>query len=308
MLHGLMRVLGLLQANGIEAVPFKGLPLAVQAYGDIALRHACDIDILVRPGQLERAANVLMAGGYIARRHALPAAVAKSWLARKSTCSFRSPSGHLIDLADGVDCKGFPCRITSDWLWEALETVSLEGQPVPALAAGKLLLVLCAHGARHMWCRPVWIADVAGLIARQPMDWPWILERAHVLGLRRMLILGLELGREVLGVAPPPEVDRAMAADGAVRSLAAQVHGDLLTDGGIPPDSDFHCLRFHLLVRQRFHLLVRERLRDRMRHIWKLGFVPSIGDWKALPLPPTLTPLYYLFRPFRLTAKLLRRR
>ena len=52
----LIRILKLLEDQGIRAVPFKGVALAECVYGDIALRPRGDIDILVRKGDAVRVA------------------------------------------------------------------------------------------------------------------------------------------------------------------------------------------------------------------------------------------------------------
>ena len=45
----LLRLLQLLAAHGIEAVPYKGPALALTLYNNLALRQFTDLDILVRP-------------------------------------------------------------------------------------------------------------------------------------------------------------------------------------------------------------------------------------------------------------------
>ena len=44
---------------------------------------------------------------------------------------------------------------------------------------------------------------------------------------------------------------------------------------------------------------MRERWSDRARYVLAMGR-PTIRDWRYLPLPEPLAPLYYLVRPARL--------
>src|SRR5215469_9116229 len=44
----LLRVLELLQRNGVDVIPFKGPILGMQLYGDLVLRQSCDIDVIIR--------------------------------------------------------------------------------------------------------------------------------------------------------------------------------------------------------------------------------------------------------------------
>jgi hypothetical protein len=49
----LVRLHQLFQENGLAFLPLKGSVLALQIYGNLALRHAGDLDLLVEPGQVE---------------------------------------------------------------------------------------------------------------------------------------------------------------------------------------------------------------------------------------------------------------
>ncbi len=53
-----------LGGSGIEAVPYKGPMLAVQAYGDIGLREFMDLDILVRHREIPKITEVMRENGY----------------------------------------------------------------------------------------------------------------------------------------------------------------------------------------------------------------------------------------------------
>ena len=53
----LLKILQLLEANGISAVAFKGPTLAVIAYGNLALREFCDLDVLVKEKDFQRLGN-----------------------------------------------------------------------------------------------------------------------------------------------------------------------------------------------------------------------------------------------------------
>jgi hypothetical protein len=53
-----------LAALGIPALPLKGPSLAARVHGDVGLRSAGDVDLLVAPADLRRAVGVLCAEGY----------------------------------------------------------------------------------------------------------------------------------------------------------------------------------------------------------------------------------------------------
>ena len=59
----LVRLVALLEQAGIPAIPFKGVALAARAYGDLALRDAGDIDLLVHRRDVVRAVGLLESTG-----------------------------------------------------------------------------------------------------------------------------------------------------------------------------------------------------------------------------------------------------
>jgi len=54
-----------LERESIESVPLKGPWLARDLYGDVGVRPATDVDLLVRGTQLDRARDVLVRAGYL---------------------------------------------------------------------------------------------------------------------------------------------------------------------------------------------------------------------------------------------------
>ncbi|MGH9559909.1 MAG: nucleotidyltransferase family protein, partial [Terracidiphilus sp.] len=60
----LIRILDALAAAGIQAIPYKGPVLAVQAYGDIALREFEDIDLVLRQRDIAAANKELIRLGF----------------------------------------------------------------------------------------------------------------------------------------------------------------------------------------------------------------------------------------------------
>ena len=290
----LCEIVDLFAAKGIRALPFKGPVMALQAYGDIALRQFDDLDFLLPQDQIIRGMDTLVAGGFkplvalsIAEREAH---VRAGW-----GCGLVSPGGDFhVELDASVAPGHFAFRLPPHLLWERTASVAIHGRTVPTLATEPLILLLCAHGAKHVWDRPTWIADLAGLIRRQPdIAWPHVLHAARHAGAARMLELGLLLARDVLRVHLPDPVAAVMDADREAGRLCAEVDEQMRLYPGVPYTAG---------AELRFHLRARERLRDRLRYLFTLAATPSYSDWKALPLPAGLFPLYYLIRPLRLTG------
>jgi len=62
----LFRILERFASEGIATLVIKGPVLAVQAYGDPAIRSYGDLDLLVRQADIRRATELMSAAGYAA--------------------------------------------------------------------------------------------------------------------------------------------------------------------------------------------------------------------------------------------------
>ena len=62
----LLKVLGWFQAEGIEAIPFKGAALARIVYGDVSYRQFDDLDVLVHAEDVAAVSELLQSRGYSA--------------------------------------------------------------------------------------------------------------------------------------------------------------------------------------------------------------------------------------------------
>lgn len=296
----LKKVLGLFGAHGIPALPFKGPMLAAYAYGDVALRQYGDLDLLVPRSELDRAVDLLQARGYnpvepmTTRQH-------RAHMRRKSQLGFSDPAGpFVIELhwrfappsrADEPDPQAVFARQTR---------CLVEGESLPSLAPDDLLLYLCLHGALHLWARLGHICDVAQLLAvRDKWNWLELFRRADRADLRRILLLGLALARDVLEVELPLEVTRSIASDKSIEALCVEAKGRLFEAQATAPG---------LAEVGPFLLRLRTRRQSRALAILEVLFVPSRADWKFVRLPDWLFPLYYLVRPYRLVFDALSKR
>lgn len=278
----LLRLLGLLDANGIRAIPIKGPVLAASAYGDVALREFCDLDVLVHRRDLRRARRLLTAQGYGSYRWNLE----------------HPDSGLTVELHRWDFTKRDPAGPSgrpegSD----RLPTVLLLDSAVPSLPPEDMLLVLCTHGSKHCWDRLSLVCDLAQFISTQPeTDWTAVLERATRTGSRRRLLWGLLLEWDMLGVPVPREVSVSAAADSRLMPLVAEARRRILCAQPAAFGND---------ERWSTHLRMMERRRDRMRFCLGLlleGIRPNRTDRIVVPLPRCLHVLYYLIHPIRVAA------
>lgn len=96
----LIRIVECLAALGIEVMPYKGVALAELAYGDIALRHAGDIDLLIRSRDFARTRDAVRELGYTPHL-ALSAAEERAYLKSGYECAFDGAAGPNL-----LECSG----------------------------------------------------------------------------------------------------------------------------------------------------------------------------------------------------------
>jgi hypothetical protein len=295
----LLGMLGALEGAGIAAIPYKGPVLAAQAHGNVSLRQFRDLDILVAPGEVDRAEAVLAARGY---RHATPPTEIERRMLRRVSCEFElvRDDGTMVELHWQLFGHYFALPLDLGGMRARLVPVPLGGRMVRTFALEDLLLILCAHGGDHSWERLEWIADVAAIVARHPdLDWEALIARARRAGAVRLVLLGLLLASDLLGAPVPGRVLARARGDRRVTEGAAAVRAALFDEA--------------LAIRRAerpvyvFNLALRERWRDRAHYWLSRGFVPTVEDVAFVALPERLLPLYYLLRPLRLLGLLGRR-
>jgi len=223
----LLRILRLLDAQGIRAVPLKGPALAQSLYGDLALREFCDLDVLVQETDLRKARELLEAQGYHLDASLDPRGEA-AHIRNEQDYPFRHPAkGILIELHWRFAPRWFAFPLAPSQVWPRLQPMHLAGREVPSFCPEHLFLFLAAHGAKHRWCALKWLCDLAQLIHRHPrLDWEWIVDQARRSHAVRVLLLGIHLAAQ-LGAPVPPELKERAQRDPKVQALAAGVWRDI---------------------------------------------------------------------------------
>jgi hypothetical protein len=294
MKQNLAKVMNALQIAGIEALTYKGPILANEAYDDPSVRQFDDLDILVRKRDLLRAKHVIESMGY-GEILGLPRNIEDSVFRPSKPYILRHHDGsHDIDLSCHILHDYFSFQFPTSALWGHTSTVSLDGHVIRTLPIESLFLFLCLHGAKHLWSRPAWVADVAGLLVRKAdeMKWERVWHLAKAGDAIRILKLGVGLAEQTYRVPVPADLRRHLIADPTVETLLQSIQEQRRTRVGLPDNDDLERLATHLALRQ--------RLRSRIRYLILRGTTPSYNDWRTLRLPTLLYPLYYPFRLLRL--------
>jgi hypothetical protein len=285
------------EEESIPALPFKGPVLALQLYGDVALREFGDLDILVRARDVLRARDLVEAIGYESNYPLSPRWERKLLEdPRHYSFSHRHPgSGFKLELHWKTDCRLFAVPGGGDPWWEQLPLAEFEGTSVRSLAPEELLYGTCMHATRHRWASLGWLCDLAELIRRRPgLDWQKVFDLASGQGTLRMLLLGLELAHRLLEAPIPTLVQSWIAADPGVPAMAGRVIRGLGVTSD--PAPSFAGSIPYELAWFRFWPAW-------MGYILKHTLLPNMADWSRWDLPPALSFLYYPLHFVRLFSK-----
>src|SRR5712691_9781611 len=216
----LFRILDRFTSQGIGALVVKGPVLAVQAYGDPAMRSYGDLDLLVRQRDIRRATELMIAAGYEA---AVPLSAIDAGKIPGQYLFFRADSKLIVELHNDLTLRYFPRRLPLKAFFARQIRVPLDAHEAPALSVEDELVLISIHGAKHFWERLMWIADVAALVSRQTsIDWQRVADSAQAVGAERMLHTGLRLASDLLRAQLPGKVQATMQADAVAAWLAEQ--------------------------------------------------------------------------------------
>jgi hypothetical protein len=296
MMQELLRLSRWFSEAGVPLITFKGLHLAHRYYGNLALRHFSDIDVLVPPEQLPEAWAVLQRHGYTCRG-GLTAGEARACAQAHLGREFVTGDGSVtVEVHGQLLNRALTFRLDADAVWDRATPNAMGSAGLYELAPSDLLLYLCAHGAKHHWSRLLWASDVARVLYRHPdLDWNATRQRARTIGSLRTLLLGVALAQRWFGVAMPEGAERDIQADASVAVLVRDVEAHWLgTEDGLYRPPGWKTLRFTLRTRQ--------RLRDNwamMAHYARLAVTPTAND-RAFAGDAAPRPVLYLLRPVRL--------
>jgi len=295
----LIRIVDHLSSRGIAVMPYKGLALAELVYGDMALRQAGDIDLLIRPEDFRRVRAAVGELGYTPH-DLFSEAEERRQLKSGYECAFDGAAGrNLLEVQWAIQPKFYAIDFEMKGLFERATTVTVAGQPMKTPSVEDLLLVLAAHAAKHVWGRLIWLCDLAKIMSLPNLNWDWIRSQADALGIVRILQVTMLAADRLLEADIPEAMKRAGFGEGdpVTLPLADEIHKYIQLETPFNVESPKY---FRLMMR------LRERAADRRRFLARLVFTPGPSEWAAVRLPQPLFPLYRLVRLSRLAARLVR--
>jgi hypothetical protein len=289
-----VRVADSLSQAGIDFIPYKGLALAETVYGDIALRQAGDIDLLIHPADLKRVQEAMGKIGYAPHLNFSEDEEA-AYIKSGYECAFDGAAGrNLLEVQWAIEPHFYAVDVDLEELFCRAQKVRVMGLDTKSLSPEDLFLVLGLHAAKHVWGRLIWLCDLER-VSRLPLNWKRISEHAQRLGVVRIIRVTLLLAEKLLGSPYPALAAKNLPADSAAETLAEEIETYISNDKTYDVESVAY---FRLMLR------LRERRVDRIRFVSRFVFTPGPSEWAVMRLPKLLFPLYRVLRITRLAGRI----
>ena len=213
-----------LQDEGVAVIPLKGVSLLRRLYPGLDARRCGDIDLLVKPGDRERACEILCAMGYSPLGEPRPGLLSHPFhgvpLVRTS-----AHGGHVVELHWNLTDPRF-VPVDLDGLWaRAQQTREPRGEM--SLPSEELLVFLALHLPKHDTGLLRLLVDIDRLVRQERPDWQLVERIARRWRAQTLLFFVLSHARELLGTPVPEGVTRSLSPGTFRRAVVRGLAGPL---------------------------------------------------------------------------------
>jgi hypothetical protein len=291
MLSELLRILKLFESEGIMAVPYKGPVLALNTYGNLALREFIDLDIFVKNRDISKVMEILLREKYSPDIYMDDSKKIK-YLDVRRDFNYINKQGIKIEIHKYFQSWDFSLPETHNFLDEKINIMLTNNQQVINPSIENMILILSIHNANHRWARLSWLCDTAEIIkANKRVDWNFIIEKAEKLIIKRILLINLYILKNLFDVNLPNNIIKLFEHDTLIKKYANNAIKLLFTDEN---------KKISLTDEIMKSIKLRDNLFYGIRDCIKPIFTPTLYEWETLPLPVYLWPIYHIYRPLNL--------
>src|SRR5262245_43322461 len=289
-----LRLQRLFDDAGLPVLFLKGTPLAVLAFGNLSLREAQDIDLMVPDKTLPAATTLLARAGY--RRFDPPTDISDTQLRlllplRKDLGFVHQATGLRIELHWRLFLNAHAMAEAS--IMAASRIVPLTGAAgLRTMGDEDLFAYLCMHGALHWWSRLKWIADINAFLASRPgVEVERLVRAAEARGVGRAAGQALLLCRRLMGTTLPACLTATLDKSATLRWLEATALNAVTTGQG---EHHPHDVRFGTTRGSFSTFLLRRGWRYWLAEL--RVHLTNQTDILTVPLPESLRFLYPILR------------
>ena len=274
----LLELIADFQEAGIEVRSFKGPTLAQVAHGRVSARECCDIDLLVKSEQFDRALRRLFAQGFVYEMVDQPRCYTRFHYGVPLN---NGPRRLTVDLHYELFSAGV--HFPSESIWECPFQVEIQGLPVPTFRPEHTFVYLALHGSKHCWRELKWLHDLYVLLPQ--VDLEEVEAFARLQRCERSVALALGLLDELWGTGYSLN---SVKANPALLSQSVR-----LLKGSRISWPEYHSYQYRC----------QSSWRQRLRLFFHTWFSPQIHDLRFVDLPPSLWFVYYAIRPIRILGR-----
>lgn len=275
-------------------IPIKGLAYADEYYARFGFRPVCDVDLLIKPEDLQKGIALLEENGY------------KKHLCDKSQDYWEKEQCHLafikhtevlpilVELHWAVDFQreGKPALPN---LWDRLSTKKIGGEEFFVLSPEDNLLSLALHQRRFgKMMNLKYICDLGMILRKEKLDWEYIIRTAFKEKIRSSLYFLLYQGQLFLNNDLTPHIKRL-----AINPIKAKLIKKLTTKYSYCPPAESSLPYVYALC----HLLFYDNILYPIKYILNIP-QEQFATFFGLPIYAKKTKLLYRFRFFFMPYKL----
>lgn len=292
----LIRIMKLLEGNGIEALAFKGPVLAQMAYGDITLRQYGDLDILIRPDDLYKGVEILEQNGY-ASAYPLNKQQFKSYSDIAHDYALINQKNYIsVELHWRLLSDDFMVDIDTINFFKDTSKVTIQGINLNTLQLEELIIYLCIHGAKHQWERLEWLVDIAYLTHTQSINWKRLSELTYQIHSEKMVMSALFLCHNFLKTDFPHQIEMHFQ-EPVIQNVSKKLQIHFVKHFSDSLNTSVQTKTISMIQLQLLH-----GVKNKFLFLTSL-IKPTQLDYLSYPLPSSLTFLYYFIRPFNIMKR-----
>lgn len=275
----MVQLIRMLSDKGVEVIPYKGVILGQEAYGDMGLREMSDIDLLMNLGEFPVIRDLLTERDYVPSKN-VPEHFEATF--------FKQNFEYNFDLYEGEKRKyhvephwkiGFKRWQTDLTFAEILPLTSKKaffGTSLNILSPeGLLLTTSLHHGGEDRWNSLKYICDIAALLFTysETMNWQLLLSECDKFKVRNLVLLGISAAVSIFNAPVPENVLKAIHSK-KIQTHTQKVELQLKSNrGSANINTYFKDIAFHCSLRQS----PVTKLKVLYYHLTQV-FVPTIYD------------------------------
>jgi Uncharacterised nucleotidyltransferase len=201
-------LLAALEAAGVPTMLLRGAAMAVAYHRDAGVRPMNDLDMLVRPGHVERGRRAAQAAGW------WPVAGSEPLERREAAATLRNNQGRVVRLHWQPSRNMSLPEAAGEPIWQRTVEVTLGHTATRAPNPADHLVQACIDGARaNSGSTLRWITDVTVVLDAVPdLDWDLVASEARRHHVSLLIAEALRYLAGALGARVPRDAIRVLAA------------------------------------------------------------------------------------------------